>query len=247
MKNNLVKTPNIRIVHLLLDPKEQKDIPDEMWMSTMYKQEKSIECFDKIKTKFSSYVQSYSILNRDEIPSENCAHPEIINYTKEFVNNPPVLSYGHYGAFMAHKRGIIENFHEDIDLLIVIEGDVVTDLSPDDFYNKVVEAYQLGLDNDARLISLASRLYLSGSNYWEHDVDFGNWVKVIHFVLGSTYLIFRSERESMIDKLKTTRWHSPDIWLAWNYSGKCPIFVSKKKLVRQIEGISMLDYKNKEV
>jgi hypothetical protein len=247
MKNNLLRTHNVRLVHLLLDPKEQKDIPDDMWMSTMYKQEKSIECFDKIKTKFSSYVQSYSILNRDEIPAENCAHPEIINYTKEFVNNPPVLSYGHYGAFMAHKRGIIENFHEDIDVLIVIEGDVVTDLSPDEFYNKVIEAYHLGVDNDARLISFASRLYLSGSNYWEHDVDFGNWVKVIHFVLGSTYLIFRSERESIIEKLKTTGWHSPDIWLAWNYSGKCPIFVSKKKLVRQIEGISMLDYKNKEV
>jgi hypothetical protein len=69
MKNNLLRTPNVRLVHLLLDPKEQKDIPDDMWMSTMYKQEKSIECFDKIKTKFSSYVQSYSILNRDEIPA----------------------------------------------------------------------------------------------------------------------------------------------------------------------------------
>jgi hypothetical protein len=247
MKTHVVRQPNIRLVHLLLDPSEQKDIPDDKWESTMYKQEKSIECFDKIKTKFSSYVQSYSILNREIIPEENCAYPEIINTTKEFVNNPPVLNYGHYGAFMAHKRGIIENFHEDIDLLIIIEGDVVTHLSPDEFYNKVIEAYNLGIENDARLISFAGQLYLSGGEWWKHDVDFGNWIKVIHFVLGSTYLIFNKEREGIINKLNTTGWHSPDIWLAWNYSGRCPIFVSKQKLVQQIEGFSMLDYKNKQV
>jgi len=247
MKSHTLRTPNIRLVHLLLDPSEQKDIPDDKWASTMMKQRESIECFDKIKTKFSSYVQSYSILNREIIPAENCAHVDIINPTKEFVNNPPVLSYGHYGAFMAHKRGVIENFHEDIDLLIVIEGDVVTDLTPDEFYDKVLEAYNLGIDNDARLISFAGQLYLSGGEWWNHDVDFGNWIKVIHFVLGSTYLIFGSEREGIIEKFKTRPWHSPDIWLAWNYSGQCPIFVSKKKLVRQVEGFSMLDYKNKAI
>jgi hypothetical protein len=247
MENHLVRNPNIRLVHLLLDPKEQKDIPDEMWQSTISKQTQSIECFDKIKTKFSSYVQSYSILNREVVPAETCANPEIINLSKEFVNNPPVLSYGHYGAFMAHKRGVLENFHEDIDVLIIIEGDVITDLSPDEFYNKVIEAYNLGIQNDARLISFAGQMYLSGGNWWEHDVDFGDWIKVIHFTLGSTYLIFKSERESIIDKFKTRPWYSPDIWLAWNYSARYPLFVSKEKLVTQALGVSMLDYIEKKI
>lgn len=247
MEHHLVKTPNIRLVHLLLDPAEQKDIPDAQWESNLDKQRQSIECFEKIKTKFSSYVQSYSVLNREVVPEENCAQPGIINRTKEFVNEPPVLSYGHYGAFMAHKRGVIENFHEDIDLLIIIEGDVITHLSPDEFYNKVIEAYNLGIQNEACLISFAQRMYLSGANWWEHDIDFGNWIKVIHFILGSTYLIFKSERESIINKFQTTGWHSPDIWLAWNYSGKCPIFVSKEAIVHQVEGYSTLDYKNKKI
>ena len=59
--------------------------------------------------------------------------------------------------------------------------------------------------------------------------------------------MFGAEREGIIEKLKTTGWQSPDIWLAWNYSGRCPIFVSKQKLVEQIEGFSTLDYKNKKV
>lgn len=247
MDNTLIRQPNIRLVHLLLDPAEQKDIPDEQWASNLDKQRQSIECFDKIKTKFSSYVQSYSILNRELIPEENCAQPSIINRTKEFVNNPPVLSYGHYGAFYAHKRGVLENFHEDIDLLIIIEGDVVTDLTPDEFYQKVMEAYKLGIENNARLISFAEKMYLSGGNWWEHDIYFGDWVKVIHFILGSTYLIFKSERESIIEKFKNQPWHSPDIWLAWNYSGHGNLFVPKERIVRQVEGYSTLDYKNKEV
>ena len=244
-EKKLYRTPNVRLVHLLLDPSEQQDIPDEKWASTMFKQNKSIESFEKIKLKFSSYVQSYSILNRTELPSENCAEPEIINPTKEFVNNPPVLCYGHYGAFMAHKRGILENFHEDIDILIIIEGDVVTDLSADEFYQKVMDAYDLANKLDARLASFAGQLYLSGYPYWQNDVDYGDWIKVDHFLWGSTYLIFKNERENIIDKLHTRPWHSPDIWLAWNYSAKCPIFVSKTKLVHQYEGFSMLDYKIK--
>lgn len=244
-EKKLYKTPNIRLVHLLLDPTEQQDIPDEKWQSTMMKQNKSIEAFEKIKLKFSSYVQSYSVLNRTELPSENCAEPGIINPTKEFVNNPPVLSYGHYGAFMAHKRGILENFHEDIDILIVIEGDVVTDLTPDEFHQKVMDAYHFANRLDACMASFAGQLYLSGYPYWENDVDYGDWIKVDHFLLGSTYLIFKKEREGIIEKLNTRGWHSPDIWLAWNYSARCPIFVSKNKLVYQCEGFSMLDYKNK--
>ncbi len=47
-------------------------------------------------------------------------------------------------------------------MLIIAEGDSYTNLSPDEFYDKVLEAYNLGVDNDACLISFAGQLYLSG-------------------------------------------------------------------------------------
>jgi hypothetical protein len=94
-----------------------------------------------MKHKFSSYVKRYSIVNRTELPVENCMDPFIINPSKEFKNEPPVLTYGHYGAYKAHTLGIYENFDEDVDLLIVAEGDSYTDLSPDEFYSN-----EIGLD-----------------------------------------------------------------------------------------------------
>ena len=35
-----------------------------------------------------------------------------------------------------------------MDLLVLIGGDVVTDLSPDDFHEKVMEAYELGIKHN---------------------------------------------------------------------------------------------------
>ena len=128
------KKLNIKVVHLLLDPSRQEDIPDRNWKSTIEKQNLSISCWTNMKHKFNSYVQRYSVVNRTELPVENCMDPSIINTSKEFKNEPPVLSYGHYGAYRAHTQGIKENFDEDVDILIIAEGDSYTDLSSDEFY-----------------------------------------------------------------------------------------------------------------
>jgi hypothetical protein len=65
--------------------------------------------------------------------------------------------------------------------------------------------------------------------------------------MGTTYLVMKSERESILEKIETTGWHSPDFWLAWNYNRKSKILVSKEKLVYQKEGYSVLDYLEKDI
>jgi hypothetical protein len=124
------KKPKIKVVHLLLDPNEPEDIPLERWESTIEKQRQSIQCWEDMKHNFFDYVSRYTKVNRTELPTENCMDPEIINPSKEFKNEPPVLTYGHYGAYKAHTQGILENFTDDIDALIIAEGDSFTDLTP---------------------------------------------------------------------------------------------------------------------
>ena len=72
------KTPNIKIVHLLMDPNKSEDIPKKNWDSTVSKQNLSIDCFEKLSKKFTSYIQRYSVVNRTKLPSENCMDPQII-------------------------------------------------------------------------------------------------------------------------------------------------------------------------
>ena len=241
------KPLNIKVVHLLLDPNEPQDISELNWNSTIEKQNLSIQCWEGMEHKFTSYVKRYSIVNRTELPVENCKDPSIINSSKEFKNEPPVLTYGHYGAYKAHTQGIYENFDEDVDLLIVAEGDSYTDLSPDEFYNKVIESYNLSKSINAKLVSFAGPCYMTGGEWWNMTKDHGDWLEVPHFLMGTTYLIMKSERENMLHNILNTGWHSPDFWLAWNYHMKSKILVSKEKLVYQKEGYSVLDYLEKDI
>lgn len=239
------KQPKIRIVHLLLDPNESEDIPLENWKSTIQKQSDSLSCWEKMKDKFFDYVPRYTKVNRTLLPIDNCKDPDIINTSKEFINTPPVLSYGHYGAYVAHTQGILENFSEDIDALIIVEGDSVTDLTPDEFYDKVLESYYLSENNDCRFVTFAGICYMSGGEWWKLSKDLGNWTQVPHFLLGTTYMIMKSERESIIDKIHSTGWHSPDFWLAWNYHNRVKMLASNTPIVYQKIGYSVLDYLKK--
>jgi hypothetical protein len=241
------KPLNIKVVHLLLDPNEPQDISELNWKSTVEKQNLSIQCWKNMEHKFTSYIKRYSIVNRYELPVDNCMDPSIVNPSKEFKNEPPVLTYGHYGAYKAHTHGIYENFDEDVDLLIIAEGDSFTDLSPDEFYDKVMESYNLSKRINAKLVSFAGPCYMTGGDWWNMTKDHSNWLEVPHFLMGTTYLIMKSERENILNKIKNTGWHSPDFWLAWNYHMKSKLLVSKEKLVYQKEGYSVLDYLEKDI
>jgi hypothetical protein len=241
------KPLNIKVVHLLLDPNEPQDISESNWKSTVEKQNLSIQCWEGMKHKFTSYIKRYSIVNRTELPVESCKDPSIINSSKEFKNEPPVLTYGHYGAYKAHTQGIYENFDEDVDLLIIAEGDSYTDLSPDEFYNKVIESHTLSNRINAKLISFAGPCYMTGGEWWNMTKDYNDWLEVPHFLMGTTYLIMKSERKNILHNILNTGWHSPDFWLAWNYHMKSKILVSKEKLVYQKEGYSVLDYLEKNI
>ena len=196
-------------------------------------------------SEFFDYVQRYSKVNRSELPRENCKNPDIINDSKELTNKPPILSYGHYGAYKSHTQGILDNFSEDIDALIIVEGDSYTNLSSDEFYDKVMESYYMSENNDCKFVTFAGVSYMSGGEWWKLSKDLGNWVQVPHFLLGTTYMIMKSEREGIIDKVHNTGWHSPDFWLAWNYHNKVKMLASKIPIVYQKEGYSVLDYLEK--
>ena len=241
----VLKEPKIRVVHLLLDPNEPEDIPYDKWQSTIEKQNLSISCWEQMKNKFFEYVPRYTTVNRTELPYENCKDPDIINPSKEFLNEPPVLTYGHYGAYKAHTQGILENFSDDIDALIIAEGDSFTDLSPDEFYNNVLESYHMSELLDVKMVSYAGPCYMSGGEWGNMTKKRGKWLEVPHFLLGTTYMIMKSQKEDIIDKIYTTGWHSPDFWLAWNYHNRIKMLVNTELIMYQKEGYSVLDYQNK--
>ena len=239
--------PRIKICHLLLDPNQPQDIHSERWDSAMNKQKASVAAFEKIASNFSCYSQMYSVVNRTELPSENCAQPEIINTSKEFINFPPVLSYGHYGAYAAH-RSAIEDFG-NYDAILVIESDVVYEVTPEEMVKEIYDAYEFGVQRSGAMFTFGAVSYGTASRASVSDtaIYMGKYKQSDHFLCAHCYMVFESEKESMQNKLKNSGWHAWDIWLYWNYDTRVPIFATSSPLVHEPVGYSVIDYQNKKL
>ena len=244
---NILRKPRIKICHLLLDPNQPQDISLERWNSVIEKQKASITAFEKISSHFACYSQMYSIVNRTDLPSENCAQPEIINTSKEFINVPPVLSYGHYGAYVAH-RSAIEDFG-NYDAILVIESDVVYDVSPEEMIKEIYDAYEFGVQRSGAMFTFGAVSYGTASRASVSDtaIYMGKYKQIDHFLCAHCYMVFGSEKESMQNKLKNSGWHAWDIWLYWNYDTRVPIFATSAPLVHEPIGYSVIDYVEKKL
>ena len=242
----MTKKPRIKIAHLLLDPGCPEDIPMDRWSSAMSKQQQSINAFRAISTGFACYSQHYNLVNRTELPAESCAQPSIINHSKDFINNPPVLSYGHYGAYRAHRAAI--NDFGDYDALLVVESDATYDITSSEMTEAIYDAYRFALERQGAMVTFGEVKYGEGSRASVSDtaIHYEHYKQIDHFLDAHCYLVLRSERERIQRKLQTTGWHAWDIWLYWNYDARVKIYAPRSPIVRQLDGVSMIDYNDKQ-
>jgi GR25 family glycosyltransferase involved in LPS biosynthesis len=237
---------NLKLVHLLLDPNYPADIPQDKWNSIMKKQNDSIESIGKIKSYFKSYTQQFSRINRTELPKETCAVPEMVQEKLNDNINDVAISYGHYGAFKAHERAVKNEFSDDVDGIIIFEGDVILDVEPDEFINSIINSYKFGLRNDASFITFGElKLGIRAEDPWKEIKDLGDFIEVPHFLCCHSYLIFKKEQENIKHKLNTSKWHAWDIWLFWNYDRRVKMYSHKKRLVTESDGYSAIDFTDK--
>jgi hypothetical protein len=211
----------------------------------MSKQQQSVSAFQALATNFACYSQHYNRVNRTELPTTSCAQPSIINTSKSLDNSPPVLSYGHYGAYAAHRAAI--NDFGDFDALLVVESDVVYDLRPDEMSDAIYRAYEYAMMNSGAMVTFGEVKYGQGSIAAECDtaVYYEHYKRIDHFLCAHCYLILRSERERIQRKLSTTGWHAWDIWLYWNYDRRTPLYATLQPLVHEPDGYSVIDYNHK--
>lgn len=238
---------NLKLIHLLLDPNYPEDIPQDKWESIIKKQEQSISSIKNIVPFFKTYTQQYSKINRTELPKEECATPELVQEKLNENIFDVAYSYGHYGAFMAHKKAVGEQFSDDVDGIIVIEGDVILDVPLDDFVKKVTDSYKFGLRNDASFITFGElKMGIRDEDPWKDIIDLGDYFEVPHFMCCHMYLIFKREKDNLKHKLEKTKWIPWDTWLFWNYDRKVKMYSVKKRLVTESDGYSTIDFIDKK-
>lgn len=152
---------------------------------------------------------------------------------------------GHWGAFTSFKRGIIENFSEDLDGLLIFEADCVLDVASKEFIKMVNKALDFCKRNDISLFSFGDR-FLNGhlqSPEIGSDPLYDDFLITNNLVLAHCILITKYARNYILDNLNTS-WDSPDIWFSHilkmnnDYS---KIGIIKNPIAYQEEGVSMID------
>lgn len=84
-----------------------------------------IEKFEKYGIK---YVNHKNHLCDNEEYLKNCLYPDLLH-----SNGPDKLTSRHYGCFDSHKKAVLKEFTEDVDFLIVCEGDCLFEKSHTEF------------------------------------------------------------------------------------------------------------------
>jgi hypothetical protein len=236
----------IKVSHLLIKPNFENQISGKDWQLFIEKQNKSIDYFSKTSKYFYKYTQIFNERS-NFAPFETCNLPECYVSSPELAPESGAwLSIGHYGAFQAHRNAILTEFTDDIDALLIIEGDVVSDLDPKEFSESVNDALEFGNKNSASFITLSNAIFGEGSDAPYNIIEMGKYDKIKHFLCCNCYLIFKSEKENIQNKLKDTKWMAFDIWLYWNYDGRVPIFKIHDPIAYENSGFSLIDFKLKD-
>lgn len=237
----------IKVIHLLINPEKPNEISQEDWLKFTDKQEKSIEYFSQVYDKFFDSVQIFNTPAVSPPPYETC------NDTSIYVSDPSLapesgawLSTGHYGAFEAHRGAILNHFNEDLDAVLVVEGDVISHLEPEQFVTKVQEAFEFGQKHSAAFLTFANTPFGDGHNPKNIMIPYGEYDKIKHFLCCNCYLVFNNIRQDIQSKLKEAKWMAWDVWLYWNYDNRVPMFRLHKPIAFETSGFSFIDFKIKE-
>lgn len=213
----------IRLVHLLL-----KDDPDPQ------RQHKSIRQLEKLKARGIDYVQVWNEMWKDNPPRENFARPSMFDVIP--------INKAHYGCFRAFADAATEYFTEDIDAIILCEGDVKLMLDPDVIIDRIDRAYkstqELGID----YFSLGSKYLLEENILQSATLEKYGDVEITNKIIGIQMIMFpQRTREYLLDVYANSPWDGADLFLNQNFAGKKKIGIFSESPTGQWDGLSVIE------
>lgn len=212
----------INVVHLVTDPQNNE------------REQKSI---DSIKSFANDndihYTQVLNEIYKDIPPTDNCYRPDDIAMEPGHMKLTP----GHYGCYLAHKKGITLPENKDYDIIIVFEGDAVITEDHQVLLNKI-----LGWSGIAKKEILDLVGFGNITTNYKHKTD-DIFVGVSAFIPAHAYFINKERLQFVSDKLTDSKWDVFDLWVRGSANLTCG--VTDKVYAQQISGYSLLDKKIK--
>lgn len=239
---NMVKDFKIKLVHL------QTTVNDE-------REQKSRASLSRVAEHGIEYVLHQNELYKSLPPSHNCLRPQCVSmelFDEETTNRlGTALTPSHYGCYDSFKNGILSEFDNDLDFLIVCEGDCIIEVPMNEFIDKVNQACEI--------VNRAKINYFSFGD--TKTLDYG-WVQsnivrevpnqdllfITNKIIGLQCIMFpNNTRDFLFEKLRTHKWDAADMYFNTIFVDfHKTMGILKERITTQADGPSLIDKQFKE-
>jgi len=236
------RKPKIRLVHLQTTRNDERE-------------QKSRESLKHVVDYGWEYIIHTNEPYADLPPKHNCQRPQCVSM--ELFDDQQVSELGtaltpsHYGCFESFKNGIMSEFDDSIDFLVVCEGDCIIEVPIEEFVNKVESSYQIIEDNKIGYMSFGDVKTLEHG--WLQSpvrevVPDQDLLFITDHIIGLQCIAFpRSVKKWLLERLRTEKWDASDI--LFNHIFKNSPFkmgILHNRITTQIEGYSLIDKQEKK-
>lgn len=235
------KRPKIKLVHLQTTLELDKEI-------------QSREQLQKVADHGWHYVLHQNTPYEPLPPKYNCMRPECVSlelFDEEKVHEVgTALTPAHYGCYESFKTGILSEFDEDYDFLMVCEGDCKIEMDVADFVNKVEATCEKINEHKIGIMSYGDKSTLE-HGWFQSPVTMdiqSDVMYVTNHIIGLQSIMFpKAARRWLFDKLRTAKWDGADMYFNSIFrDSEWRMGIVKSRYTSQFDGYSLIDKQDKK-
>jgi len=229
--------PKIKLVHLQITQDDER-------------QKESRASLERVKEYGWEYILHTNTPYTDLPPKHNCIRPLCVSLehfdTIKTHEVGTALTPPHYGCYEAFKNGILSEFSDDIDFLIVCEGDCIIEVPIEEFIQKVEKSCEYVNNNNIGYMSFGDKDTLEHgwrqSNVVEEIPD-QDLMYITNHIIGLQCIMFpQFVKKYLKMTLLTHKWDAADLYFNIIFSGsKYKMGIVNNRLTTQADGFSTID------
>jgi len=236
------KLPKIKLVHLQTTNNDERE-------------QISRESLQKLIPYGVQYVLHTNELYKSLPPSHNCLRPQCVSmdlFDEDTTKSlGTALTPAHYGCFDSFKNAILSEFNDDLDFLIVCEGDCVIEIPIDQFIRTVIECCSLINENDISYFSFGDTKTLDFG--WHQStvvkkIPNQDLLFITDKIIGLQCIMFpKKSKEFLHNQLRNHKWDAADIYFNTIFTEhELNMGILKNRITTQVDGLSLIDKEYKK-
>jgi len=235
------KKPKIKLVHI------QTTLNDE-------REQKSREQLREVDKYGIEYILHKNEPYKDLPPKHNCQRPQCVStelFDEDTVRElGTALTPAHYGCYEAFKTAILSEFDDDLDFLIICEGDCKLEVPADQFCNTIFQAAQICMDNNIGYFSFGDIKTLQQGWHQSNvvqEIPNQDLLFITDHIIGIQSIMFsKATRKYLKECFRLMKWDAADILLNQIfYTAPCKMGIVNKRFTSQFDGYSLIDQEEK--